>query len=116
MIIISPMSRSIIINFVSRHVICSSEFRSLVSNAQRGWSAWNCTIDRILVCCGEVWKVVRRVLCFDSPEGFELEDDDDNDVSVGTKDTLSFSWRALKESRLVSKGYTNIAIEMFNSN
>ena len=55
--------------------------------------------DRIVTFCREIWEVVRGVLCYDSPEGFTLEEDENNAIDVGTKDTVSFSWRALKESR-----------------
>lgn len=43
---------------------------------------------------------MKEVLCFDSPEGYEeSEEGDSHDLGNGTKDTLSFCWRALKESR-----------------
>lgn len=35
----------------------------------------------------------------DSPEGHTGEDFEEDDLDVGVKDTLSFSWRALKEAR-----------------
>lgn len=53
----------------------------------------------ILDCCGDIWEVVKNVLCVDSPEGFEIDDIEDQDSGMGPKDTLSFAWRALKESR-----------------
>lgn len=56
--------------------------------------------DRILDCCTKIWEAVKEVLCFDSPEGYEeFEEGDSLDLGNGTKDTLSFCWRALKESR-----------------
>lgn len=43
---------------------------------------------------------MKDVLCFDSPEGYEESEEGDGlDLGNGTKDTLSFCWRALKESR-----------------
>ena len=48
----------------------------------------------------DVWSCVYETLCNDAPEGFvpeELEEED-----IGTKDVLSYSWRALKESRLAN--------------
>lgn len=44
---------------------------------------------------------MKGVLCVDSPEGHTGEDLEDDDLDVGVKDTLSFSWRALKEARCV---------------
>lgn len=47
----------------------------------------------------DVWTCVYGTLCNDAPEGFtpdELEEEE-----IGTKDVLSYSWRALKESRYV---------------
>ena len=44
-----------------------------------------------------VWICVHDTLCNDTTEGIaadELEEED-----IGTKDVLSYSWRALKESR-----------------
>lgn len=38
----------------------------------------------------------------DSPEGYVPEEGESSDLDIGTKDTLSFCWRALKESRSVS--------------
>ena len=46
----------------------------------------------------KTWNCMKAVLCDDAPEGFvpeELEDEAD----LTTKDILSYSWRALKESR-----------------
>lgn len=44
---------------------------------------------------------MQDVLCFDAPEGHEISEDDCNEQDVGSKDMLSFCWRALKESRSV---------------
>lgn len=64
------------------------------------WSARREANDRILDCCTKIWEAVKEVLCFDSPEGYEESEEGDSlDLGNGTKDTLSFCWRALKESR-----------------
>lgn len=58
---------------------------------------------RIVDCCQRVWTVVRYVLCDDSPEGHlpqELEEID----GLDTKDLLSYSFRAVHESRYVMSG------------
>lgn len=54
----------------------------------------------VVSCCSRIWHAVRQVLCDDSPEGHipqELEDID----GLDTKDLLSFSFRAIHESRFV---------------
>lgn len=62
---------------------------------------------RLLACCSQIWDAVRNILCFDALEGREKQDgnddDEDDDVAAdkGSRDILSFCWRALKESRLV---------------
>lgn len=44
---------------------------------------------------------MQDVLCSDAPEGHDTSEDDLIEQDIGTKDTLSFCWRALKESRSV---------------
>ena len=58
-------------------------------------------ILRILDICELVWTQVRTRLCIDSPE--TSTDDAEDDSSGGAKDMLSYSWRALRDSRLVVK-------------
>ncbi|UJO17504.1 uncharacterized protein CLAFUR5_06484 [Fulvia fulva] len=48
---------------------------------------------------GDVWEVVKPVLCNDAPEGFALEEQEETIDS--TKETLSYCWRALKEASLL---------------
>ena len=45
---------------------------------------------------------MKDVLCSDAPEGHDISEDDLNEQDIGTKDALSFCWRALKESRSVT--------------
>jgi hypothetical protein len=54
--------------------------------------------ERIVASCECIWAVVQDILCDDSPEGHlpdELEDVD----GLNTKDVLSYSFRAIHESR-----------------
>lgn len=44
-----------------------------------------------------LWKCVHDALCDDTTEGIAAEELEEEDI--GTKDVLSYSWRALKESR-----------------
>jgi hypothetical protein len=57
-------------------------------------------------CCRRVWDTVRAVLCDDSPEGHLPEDLEEVD-GLDTKDLLSYSFRAIHESRYV---FTNSTI------
>ena len=60
---------------------------------------WKRLREKLLTSCKSVWEAVKEVLCIDSPEGQASEEDEMDGLEIGTKDTLSFSWRALKESR-----------------
>ena len=87
---------------MQRNIIGYSGFYDLHSTADPDWKLRRSLNDRILACCTGVWEVVKGILCYDSPEGYTLEDEENKDLDTGTKDMLSFSWRALKESRFVS--------------
>ena len=52
--------------------------------------------------CESIWGLVRTLLCADAPEGSSLADKTDLDFDQD-KEALSFCWRALQESRHVSK-------------
>lgn len=66
-------------------------------NSSVQWRDFN---HRLLENCRQVWEAVQNVLCYDAPEGHALDDDFDT-ADAGSKDVLSFCWRALKESRLL---------------
>jgi hypothetical protein len=54
--------------------------------------------SRAVACCERAWDAVKHILCDDSPEGHlphELEDV----AGLDTKDILSYSFRAVHESR-----------------
>lgn len=53
---------------------------------------------RIVGCCRDAWDSVRHVLCDDSPEGHLPEEMEDIE-GLDTKDLLSYSFRAIHESR-----------------
>jgi hypothetical protein len=57
-------------------------------------------LGRMIYVCQVVWQKVRARLCIDSPEN--AEDDVDEEFSVGPKDVLSYSWRALRDSSLLA--------------
>ena len=53
---------------------------------------------RIFFCAQQIWFVVKHVLCDDSPEGHLPEELEDIE-GLDTKDLLSYSFRAIHESR-----------------
>ena len=55
--------------------------------------------QEMLACCTDIWEAVKINLCYDSPEGYEDEAEVVDGLDIGLKDTLSFCWRAVKESR-----------------
>ena len=55
---------------------------------------------KIFDICNTVWDSVQSVLCSDAPEGAAEEDEVDG-LDASSKDTLSYCWRALKDSRHV---------------
>jgi hypothetical protein len=62
------------------------------------WKRWSLTQLRIISLATRIWNAVWDVLCNDSPEGHLPQELDDIDA-VDTKDVLSYSFRAVHESR-----------------
>lgn len=87
------------LNSYTRYIASRPDyFVTLIASTKTGLQTWREFTERIHLVCHGVWEAVRDTLCFDAPEGLELDEEaDDNDL--GTKDALSFCWRALKESR-----------------
>lgn len=54
---------------------------------------------RILDSCTIIWKAVQEILCYDAPEGAAGPEGEAGEVNINAKDTLSYCWRALKDSR-----------------
>jgi hypothetical protein len=54
--------------------------------------------NRAIDCCNRVWQTVKHVLCDDSPEG-HLPEELEEVEGLDTKDLLSYSFRAIHESR-----------------
>ena len=59
---------------------------------------WEALQVEILSQCSRIWSEVKDVLCNDSPEGHMPQSVDEIDT-VDTKDVLSYSFRAIHESR-----------------
>lgn len=57
---------------------------------------WENLQFRIIKCCQTIWDLASVILCDDSPEGLELDEEDEH--SSDSKDILSYSWRAIHES------------------
>ncbi|KAJ5908778.1 Armadillo-like helical [Penicillium taxi] len=80
-----------------RQIVLMPSFHSYLT--QEGSIAWRSVHDRIVAICDKVWQQVKPFLCDDSPEG--NSDDLNEELSVGPKDILSYSWRSLRESSLL---------------
>lgn len=81
-----------------RYIVLTPNFYSLISEQSgASYSDWESVNARIVSTCDRIWNEVKPVLCIDSPEGHADEPADD--FTVGPKDILSYSWRALRESR-----------------
>jgi hypothetical protein len=72
-------------------------YHTLLSLGEDDIRSWKLLHQRIIGFCQDMWDCIKGSLCSDSPEGHIPEDFDEGDL--GTKDILSYSWRALKESR-----------------
>lgn len=97
------------LNYVSRYIVAVPNFYSLVSEPEDGaFQRWELFHKRILSLCERIWVEIKDVLCVDSPEGHT--EDTSEDLIVGPKDILSYSWRALRESRYVHSTSIVIAV------
>lgn len=47
------------------------------------------------------WNIVKNILSADAPEG-HVPEDMEEEMSLDTKEILSYSWRGLKEARCVA--------------
>lgn len=75
---------------------------------------WNELQLRILSNCLSIWGSVKDVLCNDSPEGHLPEDLDDM-PTIDTKDVLSYSFRAIHESRYVVFVFLDLFLQAFSN-
>ncbi|KAL3439309.1 putative death-receptor fusion protein-domain-containing protein [Aspergillus tetrazonus] len=83
-----------------RYIISSPNFYTLVSSeGSNSPENWRSVHTRIASLCDRIWEEVKPQLCIDSPEGHAAEPIED--LKVGPKDILSYSWRALRESSLL---------------
>ncbi|OJJ31583.1 hypothetical protein ASPWEDRAFT_697288 [Aspergillus wentii DTO 134E9] len=83
-----------------RYIVSMSDFYSLISEPKNtAYIEWKTVHSRITSLCDKIWDGVKPVLCIDSPEGHT--DEPVEDLNVGPKDILSYSWRALREASLL---------------
>ena len=82
-----------------RYIVSRTDY---VKSLDMSLVRWKDFDGRMFSICFDIWEVVHDVLCSDAPEGHNINEGDVNEQESGTKDTLSFCWRALKESRFVA--------------
>lgn len=83
-----------------RYIVSTTDFHALIADPKLpGHENWRSTHTRVVFICDKIWNEVKPVLCIDSPEGHS--DEPAEGLSVGPKDILSYSWRALRESRYI---------------
>lgn len=83
---------------VSQTVDMTSDSNAISLVASKDIGAWIDLQHRMIGCCTRIWAAVKGVLCNDSPEGHLPQDLDELDI-LDTKDVLSYSFRAIHESR-----------------
>jgi hypothetical protein len=80
----------------------NSQLKPLADVLTKKNNNWEDMKNRILRCCERIWLAVKEILCNDSPEGHLPQDLDELDT-IDTKDILSYSFRAIHESRSVTQ-------------
>lgn len=85
-----------------RYILEQSQAAASDDLSRQDSADWRSLRDRIRKLLPQVWDGVRRILCNDAPEGYLPEELEEEDEGLSTKDVLSYSWRALRESRFVA--------------
>lgn len=94
----SGFSHSFAADIYHRYIISMPNFYLLVGDpSSKSQDNWRNIHSRIVALCDRIWEEVKPVLCIDSPEGHT--DEPIEELGVGPKDILSYSWRGLRESR-----------------
>ncbi|GAB7339803.1 hypothetical protein MBLNU457_6351t1 [Dothideomycetes sp. NU457] len=83
-----------------RYILDRPDLYNLIEKAENVPS-WQPIFKRLHNGMERAWKDVHHILCNDAPEGFMPEDLEDDEATLTTKDVLSYSWRALKETGLL---------------
>ncbi|KAL2035004.1 hypothetical protein VTO58DRAFT_100921 [Aureobasidium pullulans] len=86
--------------FISlRYIVERSGFYQMFSLDSAASKRLQLLYSRLYSVFGDVWKCVYDTLCHDVLDNSASEDTAEEDI--GTKDVLSYAWRALKESSLL---------------
>jgi hypothetical protein len=84
-----------------RYIVDQPDFYSFVASGPQGtFLIWKQLHSDIVASIESLWSCVYHVLCADAPEG-HVPDEMEDEVSLDTKEILSYSWRGLKEARSV---------------
>jgi hypothetical protein len=83
-----------------RYIIERPGFYQMFSSDSAASERLQLLYSRLYSIFGDVWKCVYDTLCNDVLDSVASEDAGEEEV--GTKDVLSYAWRALKESRYCS--------------
>ncbi|KAK1057680.1 hypothetical protein LTR74_013985 [Friedmanniomyces endolithicus] len=77
-----------------------TSMRYILERSQQSFIHESGYLTRLVEALNGIWEIVKPILCDDAPEGYAPEHAD-NTEDVSTKDTLSYCWRALKESSML---------------
>ncbi|KAI5235931.1 hypothetical protein E4T42_09591 [Aureobasidium subglaciale] len=87
-------------SFVEWYIVEKSGFYQNMSTNVDAFSHLQTLYKRLYHIFRQIWSCVHDTLCNDTTEGVAAEEPEEEEI--GTKDVLSYSWRALKESRQVT--------------
>ncbi|OAF99231.1 HEAT repeat protein-like protein [Paraphaeosphaeria sporulosa] len=81
-----------------RYIVDQDEFYSELDKLDAdGFNELKKIHNQLLDDCTTMWIIVENILSADAPEG-HVPEDMDEEVSLDTKEILSYSWRGLKEA------------------
>jgi hypothetical protein len=88
-----------------RYVVDQPDFYALIAGApQEMFTRWKQLHGDIVTSIESLWSCVYHVLCADAPEG-HVPDELEDEISLDTKEILSYSWRGLKEARYATLNF-----------
>jgi hypothetical protein len=95
-----------------RLIVDQDQFYDAVATASDDiFRQWKTAHDENLAYIEDFWRCIEHILCADAPEG-HVPDEMDEEVSLDTKEVLSYSWRGLKEARSVMMPSQDIKLTM----
>jgi hypothetical protein len=89
------------LNLSNRSSYCFEQvdvYKALKKAPDHEKKEWESIHHQFALALKEIWACVKDTLCNDAPEGY-VPDELEEENNITTKDILSYSWRALKESR-----------------